>query len=140
MRGYSSVPRVTNPNSQPEYVLGLLSFYSSRRVFAALKIVSGMQNKSVVPTMMRCVGLTFKGNQDSSRPQLCAKHFGADYSVTGLPCLEQVGVDGKGKPSLSEMTAAGVSYEPVGAVSGLSEDAMEHGGMRELAAVRMFCC
>lgn len=35
------------------------------------------------------------------------------------------------------MTAAGVSYEPVGEVEGLAADGMEHGGMRDLATVRM---
>lgn len=47
----------------------------------------------------------------------------------------QVGVDGDGQPHLAEMTAEGVSYEPVGAVEGLADDAMEHGGMRDLATV-----
>ncbi|CAN0446196.1 unnamed protein product, partial [Scytosiphon promiscuus] len=37
------------------------------------------------------------------------------------------------------MTAAGVSYEPVGAVDGLAADAMEHGGMRDLASVCAVC-
>ncbi|CAN0385546.1 unnamed protein product, partial [Hapterophycus canaliculatus] len=38
-------------------------------------------------------------------------------------------------PRLTEMTAAGVSYEPVGLIEGLADDAMEHGGMRDLASV-----
>ena len=49
-----------------------------------------------------------------------------------------------GAPRLEEMTAAGVSYEPIGAVDGLKDDAMEHGGMRDLATVRhangLFSC
>ena len=47
-----------------------------------------------------------------------------------------MGTGENGAPELKEMTAAGVSYEPVGAVDGLSDDAMEHGGMRDLASVR----
>lgn len=47
----------------------------------------------------------------------------------------QVSVDGKGQPTLCEMTAAGVSYEPVGKVEGLAKDAMRQGGMRDLATV-----
>lgn len=54
-----------------------------------------------------------------------------------------MGTGENGAPQLKEMTAAGVSYEPVGAVDGLSDDAMEHGGMRDLASVRqaneLFC-
>ncbi|CAM9628969.1 unnamed protein product [Scytosiphon promiscuus] len=53
--------------------------------------------------------------------------------------LVTVAVDGKGQPRLTEMTAAGVSYEPVGAVDGLAADAMEHGGMRDLASVCAVC-
>lgn len=46
-------------------------------------------------------------------------------------------VDEKGHPRLAEMSAAGVSYEPVGKVEGLADDAMEHGGMRDLATVSL---
>lgn len=49
----------------------------------------------------------------------------------------QVGVDGKGQARLSEATVSGVSYEPVGTVEGLASDAMEHGGMKNLASVSM---
>ena len=47
----------------------------------------------------------------------------------------QVEADDKGQPKLTELTVAGVSYEPVGEVEGLPEDAMVHGGMRDLASV-----
>lgn len=53
-----------------------------------------------------------------------------------LSCV-QVGVDEKGKPCLGEATAAGVSYEPVGEVSGLAVDAMQHSSMRDLATVSL---
>lgn len=53
-------------------------------------------------------------------------------------CGSQVGVDGDGQPQLAEMSAEGVSYEPVGVVEGLADDAMEHGGMRDLATVSPF--
>lgn len=33
-----------------------------------------------------------------------------------------------------------MSYEPVGAVDGLKDDAMEHGGMRDLATVSVYEC
>lgn len=46
-------------------------------------------------------------------------------------------MDGDGQPQLAEMAAAGVSYEPVGVVEGLADDAMEHGGMRDLATVSL---
>lgn len=49
--------------------------------------------------------------------------------------LEQVGVSGKGQPCLVEGTASGVSYEPVGTVEGLADDAMQHGVMKDLATV-----
>lgn len=53
----------------------------------------------------------------------------------------QVGVDGDGQTHLTEMSADGVSYEPVGVVEGLADDAMEHGGMRDLATVsRLTVC
>lgn len=55
--------------------------------------------------------------------------------AVGVGVGSQVGVDGDGQPHLAEMTAEGVSYEPVGAVGGLADDAMEHGGMRDLATV-----
>lgn len=47
----------------------------------------------------------------------------------------QVGEGGDGQPHLGEMSVEGVSYEPVGAIDGLKDDAMEHGGMRDLASV-----
>ncbi|CAM9682994.1 unnamed protein product, partial [Laminaria digitata] len=53
--------------------------------------------------------------------------------------LVTVGAGENGAPQLKEMTAAGVSYEPVGAVDGLSADAMEHGGMRDLASICAVC-
>lgn len=68
--------------------------------------------------------------------RLCLSVLTCILSLRGWVGLGwQVGVDGDGQPHLAEMTAEGVSYEPVGAVEGLADDAMEHGGMRDLATV-----
>lgn len=68
-------------------------------------------------------------------PHFLCSFFFYGHACDGFWCGSQVGVDGNGQPQLAEMSAEGVSYEPVGVVEGLADDAMEHGGMRDLATV-----